>query len=94
MKVSEVSKEDCIKAAQLINMLQIAKYDIGGKDMCAGADSIRWLQNLAVDMAKDFSPKVSETSEKKADVVEPEAAVKHPSGLNVKSYNPGKVGKK
>jgi hypothetical protein len=79
VKVSEVSKDDCMKAAQLINMLQIAKYEIGGKDMCAGADSIRWLQELATGMAKGYQSEAQET-----------AAPKAPEGLAVKSYSPGK----
>jgi hypothetical protein len=59
MKVSDVSKDDCIRAAQLINMLRIAEYKIDGKDICAGADSIRWLQQLAVEMAKVYTPAVN-----------------------------------
>lgn len=81
MKVSDVSKDDCIKAAQLINMLQLGKYDVGGKDMCAGADSIRWLQSLAVEMAGAH-----------AGTTKP--AAPPPEGLAVKTYNPGKPGKK
>lgn len=68
-------------------MLQVAKYDIGGKDMCAGADSIRWLQTLATEMAKAYQPETTKT-------VALETPAKPSEGFTVKSYNPGKVGKK
>jgi hypothetical protein len=85
MRVSVISKDDCKCVAQLINMLQAGDFKVSGKDMCAGADSLRWLQQFAVDLAKVYQ------EEQKPAVSAPEV---EPQGLRIKSYNPGKLGKK
>lgn len=89
MKLAEVSKDDCRLMAQLINMVQIGRYEVGGKDMCAGADALRWLQGLAVEAAECLKNQVVSLPET------PPAAPDPPDeGLKVKTYNPGKIGKK
>lgn len=83
MNLSDVSKDDCKYVAQLINMLQIATMEINGKDMCAGADSLRWLQALAVNMASAYAGG--------ANTQAPVPAASE--GLKVRAYNPGGRGK-
>lgn len=84
MKVSGVSKDDCQKLAQLINMIHIAEYTAIGKDICAAADSIRWLQSFAKEVAVVFQAEASA----------PSAPPPTESGFTIKSSGQGKVGKK
>jgi hypothetical protein len=63
MKLSEVSERDLKMIGQLINSLQVARFDVTGKDACALGDSIRWLQTFAVEASHSFKEKVApETS--------------------------------
>ena len=55
MKFLEVSDSDIKLFAQLINMLHVAEIKVNGKDVCAAADSIRWLQNVAKAAAECYS---------------------------------------
>jgi EAL domain-containing protein (putative c-di-GMP-specific phosphodiesterase class I) len=91
MKVAEVSKDDCKMLAQLINMLQMAEFTTTGKDMCAGADSLRWLQAFAVDCAKVFQ---SESSAMKPSDQPPSTPDEGGSPLKIKAFSPGKAAKK
>lgn len=90
MKVSEVAVEDMKMMAQAVNMVHTATFSINGKDVCASADTIRWLQKLATDMAKTYQE--SKTSEPSVPSAPPQGGL--PEGVNVKGFNPGKPGKK
>lgn len=104
MKVSEVSAQDCQMLAKLITIIQVGEYTVSGKDICAAADSIRWMQDIGKDMAKGFAE--TKASDKPAGV-EPPSAPAAPSvpsaapemplpglgDVKIKAYNPGKVGK-
>lgn len=90
MKVQDVANVDCKAVAQLINMLNVSEYTANGKDICAAADSIRWLQSFAIEMAKSYQEQLNPKPTAAPDT----AAVAPVEGFKVKSYNPGKVGKK
>lgn len=61
MILSDVSTEDCKMLAQLINMLHSSELTLNGKDICASADTIRWLQRLAKQAAEVYAkPKEEE----------------------------------
>jgi hypothetical protein len=101
MKFLEVSDSDMKLFAQVINLLQAGKYELGGKDLCASGDAIRWLQKVAVSAAEAYSKgKTSIKEEVKPQVVSevnaplPEPAKAGlPEGVKIKAFNPGKVGK-
>lgn len=85
MIVTEVTKDDCRLAAQLINTLHVGDYAVGGKDICAAADAIRWLQDLAKKMAESYASP------------QPAAAPAAPVGdapFTVKAMSPGRAAKK
>lgn len=78
MRCVEVTKEDCKQIASLINLLHGGRFEMNGKEMCANADTLRWLQAFALDAAKayqaaDVAPSAEPTSE-----------------LKVKHFSPGK----
>ena len=90
MKFSDVTKDDMKMFAQLIHMVQASKYDISGKDVCASADTIRFLQKVAVEIAKSYQAKV--TSEDHAPA--PQEVKAPPSGplgegVTIKAFHPG-----
>jgi hypothetical protein len=86
MKVSGVSKEELKLLAQAVNLLVAGEYNLGGKDLCAGADAIRWVQKLAVLCSEAYQAEQAEGSkEKTPDTPKPEAPLK------IKAYHPGKV---
>ena len=56
MKVTEATKDDVRLLAQLINMINAGQFGpISGADVCAAADSIRWLQTLCLKTSESFS---------------------------------------
>lgn len=94
MKFSEVAKEDCLMMSQLVNMLQGGEFKVTGKDMCAGGDTIRWLQKQAVKLAEAYKAGDSPKSPPPAPAEEAAAPVPSPDeGLKVKAFSPGKMGK-
>lgn len=84
MKLAEVSKDDVKMLAQLVNMLHAGSFTVNGKDVCASADTIRWLQKLAVSASEAYAVPSSDQA----------ASVPASDGLKVKAFNPGKLGKK
>jgi len=80
MLVSGVTEEDCKKAADLI--VGISKMrssaDLAVPDMAKIVDAMRWLQALALEMAKDFKAS------------KPEPAVAQET-FKIKEYNPGEI---
>ena len=81
MLVLEVEKDDCKKLADFLNSLRIT---VGGSPnfsaMISFVDVVRWLQDLAVQMAQKYSEELQEEEKenKKAE-----------SGFIVKNYSPG-----
>jgi len=96
MKFASVLKSDMVMFSQLINMLQAAEFSLNGKDVCASADTIRWLQQVAVKAAETFK---ADAEGPKPDAPSPVApAVEVPSGgleqgITLKQMHVGK-GKK
>ena len=98
MKFLEVSDSDVKLFAQLINMLHVAEMKVNGKDVCAAADSIRWLQNVAKAAAECYSqsktPKVEvSVPPQEIPVTPPPAPGGLPEGVTMKAFNPGKPGR-
>jgi len=98
MKFALVTKDDMKMFQQLINMVQIAELSLNGKDVCATADTIRWLQKVAVGAAECFQASLAPKPEPPVPPT-PVAAAKPPTGgfeegVTIKSFNPGKTGKK
>lgn len=96
--VSGVSEADVRMMAQIANMLNAGEWSVSGKDVCACADSIRWFHQLAVLASQAYS-QAKETPEAPEASPPPAAADTKPSGslpgdVKIKSYNPGKIGKK
>lgn len=88
MQVSEVTKEDCKQAGQIIQALQAGEWKIGVKDAVALVDGVRWLQALAVLMAKEIAkPEIVPAAPKK------ETPAPEQADFTVTSYTPGKIGK-
>lgn len=81
MLVSGVTKDDALKLGQLINMLHVGEFELNGKDICASADTIRWLQNLAKQTAEVYA--------REQNPVPPETTVA--PGIKVKTMGKGKV---
>ncbi len=93
MKFLEVSDTDMKLFAQLINMLHVGEFKLNGKDLCAAADSIRWLQKVAQSAADCYAQsKASPVKEREPEVVAPSAPGKPglPEGVTMKAFNPGK----
>lgn len=95
MKVSEVTKDDCKMLAQIINMMQVGEFTVNGKDVCASADTIRWLQRFAVSVSETFSKEQKPTAEVPVTETKPPEAPPPtgglPAGVKVKSFGRGKV---
>lgn len=94
MKFSDVTKEDMRMIAQLINMVQASKYDISGKDVCASADTIRYLQNMAVNIAKSYQAAAAQGAGAVASEPSAKPEGKVPSsplgdGIKLNAFNPG-----
>jgi hypothetical protein len=85
MLVSEVSAEDCKKAADLINGIRGLKLE--GSTVVDAAklvDGLRWLQDTAVKMAQAYSVGAAE---------KPAASAEPPKeGFAIKQHVPGTVG--
>jgi carboxypeptidase C (cathepsin A) len=97
MKCLEVTDVDCKMAAQMVNMLQSGQWDVNGKDICASADTIRWIQKLAVSIGQGYQQRVTQdTSPPEAKEMKEEAKPSGglPEGVQIKAYNPGKPSKK
>lgn len=85
MLVSEVSAEDCKKAADLINGIRVLKLE--GTPLADAAkliDGLRWLQDTAIKMAQAYS---AVAAEKPAAPAEPPK-----EGFAIKQHVPGTVG--
>lgn len=104
MKCSEVTKKDVQLASQMVNMLQSGSWDLVGKELCAAADTIRWFQVMATSLAEGFSAGLtSEPPVAPATVSAVPTPVTNPepeapksglgSGVKIKNYNAGKLGK-
>ncbi len=80
METLEVEKDDCRKLADFLNSLRSC---VGGSpqfnSMIHFADGIRWLQDLAVNMAKVYAEQ---------EMGEPKDKPKK-EGFTVKNYSPG-----
>lgn len=91
MKFAEVLDTDMKMLAQLINMLQAGEFKLSGKDMCASADTIRWLQRVATQAAECYS---GSKTVKEPEIVKPSDTLPPSSGLGegvaLKAFNPGK----
>lgn len=91
MQIVGATADDLRMMAQLVNLVQAGSYTFGGKDMCAAADAIRWLQKLAVTSGKAYA----EAPTTQPPPEEPKAqAPGFPEGVTMKAFNPGKPGKK
>lgn len=81
MLVQEVDKTDCKKLADFLNSLRAC---VGGgpsagfQAMIHFADGVRWLQDLAVNMATVYSAEMQASEEKPKK-----------EGFTVKNYSPG-----
>jgi hypothetical protein len=80
MKVVEVTKDDVRMLAQVINMLHTGEFSLNGKDVCAGADAIRWLQRTAVAVSESYS----------AASTAPAPAPAASAPFTIKAHQPGK----
>jgi hypothetical protein len=101
MKLNEVLENDIRMLAKVLTMLQGSEYNLSGKDICAAADAIRWLQDVAKQFAETYSapktsvqPAVAETKPATAVPSEPEMPLPGMGDVKIKSYSPGKLGKK
>lgn len=92
MKCSEVTKEDVSLASQLINTLKIGRWSLGVNDACALTDAIRWLQGVAVSVSKGYQESVLKKDAPAAPANESDPPEN--SGLKIKAYSPGRIGKK
>lgn len=55
MNISGATKEDLRLLAQLVNTVHAGEYTCNGKDLCAAADAIRFLQETAVKASKSYT---------------------------------------
>lgn len=102
MKLAAVGKEDLQHVAKLINMLQAGEYTFSGKDLCSAGDSIRWFQRMAVSASEAYRVEAEKSDAPPvpplpiAKEVEEETVPKAglPDGVKMKSFHPGKLGKK
>lgn len=91
MKFAEVLDSDMRMFGQLINMLQVGEFKLNGKDMCASADTIRWLQKVATSAADCYAQsKASAKPAKEPELALPTPSSGLPEGVAVKAFNPGK----
>lgn len=86
MKVSEVAKEDAQQIGQIIQALQAGEWKLSVKDAVALVEGVRWLQKLAVEMAKDLQKPAAAPAA-------PAEQTSDKPGFVVTSYTPGKLGK-
>lgn len=93
MKFLEVLDTDMKMLAQLINMLQVGEYRLSGKDLCASADTIRWLQNTAKSAADCYSLSKNPIAAKEDEYKSLPSTNGLGEGVNIKSFNPGKAGR-
>lgn len=97
MKFAEVLDSDMKLFAQLINMLQVGEFKVSGKDVCASADTIRWLQNVARAAAECYAgskpSQVPVVKEPETVTPPPPPSSGMPEGVTVKAFNPGKPGR-
>lgn len=89
MKFLEVSADDMKMLGQLINMLNTGNFSMNGKDICASADTIRWLQGIGTEAAKVYRDVKSPISSPPTSVV---SSPPIGEGISIKSV--GKAGKK
>lgn len=83
MQVSQVSKEDGIQLAHILNALKAARYDnVGESDMEKLIVAKKWLHSLAMEMAKQLSPA------QKLAVPANASAASPTSGFKVKNMGP------
>lgn len=94
MKFLEVNETDMRLFAQVINMLQVGEYKVNGKDVCAASDAIRWLQKAAVLAAESYANASKNTPVESDNVPPPPPSGGLPEGVNMKAFNPGKIGRK
>jgi hypothetical protein len=81
MLVQEVEKDDCKKLADFLNSLRSCVgggSSAGFQAMIHFADGVRWLQELAVNMATVYSAEMEGSQEKPKK-----------EGFTVKNYSPG-----
>lgn len=108
MNISGATKDDLRLLAQLVNTVHAGEYTCNGKDLCAAADAIRFLQEIAVKASKSYTDMVSAPEVPPPTVAAPAAAVlPQPSpvaqaalplpgmgDVKVKAFHPGKPSKK
>lgn len=109
MILSGVTKDDLRLLAQLVNTVQVGEYTCNGKDLCAAADAIRFLQETAVKASKSYteaiavtpdSPSVTAASAPVAAVTpvspmaQPEISMPGMGDVKIKAFSPGKPSKK
>lgn len=92
MKITEVTENDAKLVSKALMMIQAGEWTMNGKDFCQAADAIRWLQNTAVIMAQSLQDSRNVTSEPAKVDAAPKSGL--PEGVAVKSFSPGKPGKK
>lgn len=74
MIISGATKEDLRLLAQLVNTVQAGEYTLNGKDLCAAADAIRFLQETAVKASKAYTDAVVAPEVSAAATTTPRAA--------------------
>jgi hypothetical protein len=80
MIVGDIDKTDCKKLADFLNSLRtcVGGTSPGFQAMIHFTDGVRWLQDLAVEMAKVYSEELELNKEPPKK-----------EGFTVKNYNPG-----
>lgn len=97
MQVSACSKDDVKLMAQVVNLLTAGEFSLGGKDLCAAADAIRWLQKLAVQCSESYQAGVHGTPTPPPPPTEetkPSLKDRQPGAFSqakIKSFHPGKA---
>lgn len=56
MRVSEVSREDALRAAQLANFMKSGKWQMTGEQAASYAHVVAWFHNVCMSIAKQIPP--------------------------------------
>ena len=80
MNFSEIEKKDCLALAEFLNTLRGARLpDADLSTMVRFTDGLRWLQDLAAQIAKVYADEQNPTPVAKKDT------------FTIKEYHPGEV---
>lgn len=85
MIISAATKDDLRLLAQVIHTLQAGQYSLNGKDVCAAADAMRFLQGVAVKASQAYTEELTAI---------PDTPLPGMGDVNIKAFHPGRPSKK